>query len=325
MNRARHFSRAAVVAATSLLTLALPAWAAPGTFTEFAIPTAGSGPQQLVTGPDGNVWFSENLGAKVARVTPAGVISEFPVPIGPYGITHLNNQIWFGEAAVGHTGGGSIGRLNIDGTGYTSFPVANNAGVRILTTGPDGKLWFAEQLIDKIGTMTPTGTVKQYRLSNYDQPHGITKGPDNAMWFTATGGNYIGRIVPGATKVANKYPIPTATSQPLGITAGPDGNLWFVENQGNKIGRITPTGVLTEFPIPSANAKPKSITAGADGNLWFSEYDANKIGRITPAGVITEFTMPTANSGVFGVTAGPDSNVWFVEYLGNKVGNISPL
>ncbi len=324
MHRVRLFG-IPLLAATTLMTVILPARATPGVIAEYALPNAGSGPQQLVNGPDGNVWFTENAGARVAKVTPAGVTSEYPVPIGPYGIAHLNNQIWFGEAAVGHTGGGSIGRINLDGAGYTSFPVATNAGVRIMTTGPDAKLWFAEQLIDKIGTMTETGTVKQYRLSNFDQPHGITTGSDNAMWFTATGGNYIGRIVPGTNKVANKYTIPTAGSQALGITGGPDGNLWFVENVGNKIGRITTAGVITEFAIPSANAKPKSITTGSDGNLWFSEHDTNKMGRITPAGVITEFAVPTVNGGPFGVASGSDGKVWFVEFEGNKVANVSVL
>lgn len=310
-------------AAMSVLSVALPALATPGTIMEYTVPTVDAGPQHIVSGPDGNLWFSENKGTKVGRMSPTGVFAEFPVPINPSGITAFNSQIWFGEANVGHTGGGSIGRLNLDGTGYVSFPVAANAGVRVLSPGSDGNLWFAEQLINKVGVMSPTGAmVKQIRLSRYDQPHAVTVGPDNAMWFTAPGGNYIGRIVPTGTKVDKKYVLPTASGQPLGITSGPDGNLWFVENMAGKIGRITPAGVITEFPLANSLSRPKSITVGADGNLWFSEHDVNKIGRITTAGVITEFDLPPAAlSGPFGVAAGPGSKVWFTEFEGSRIGS----
>lgn len=323
----RHRVRAAAgIAALSLLVMNAPAKATPGVVTEYTLPNGG-GPQLMVAGPDGNMWFSENLGDRVGRISTAGVLTEFAVPIGPFGITHLNNQIWFGEADVGHTGGGSIGRLNLDGTGYTSFPIGTNAGIRHLTTGQDGNLWYAQQLVDKIGTMTPTGTVKNYRLGNFDQPNGITAGPDGAMWFTAANGNYVGRIVPGGHRVNNKYTIPTSGSQSLGITAGPDGNLWFVENAGNKIGRISTSGLITEFALPTANSRPKTITTGADGNLWFSLHDIHKIGRITPSGVITEFPLPPAvpGGGPFGVAAGPDGKVWFTEFEGGKVGSIEVL
>ena len=32
-----------------------------GTLTEFPIPTANPGPGWITAGPDGNIWFTENL------------------------------------------------------------------------------------------------------------------------------------------------------------------------------------------------------------------------------------------------------------------------
>ena len=40
-------------------------------------------------GQDGALWFTENSGNKIERITTAGVITEFPVPTsssGPRGI-----------------------------------------------------------------------------------------------------------------------------------------------------------------------------------------------------------------------------------------------
>jgi len=50
------------------------------TVTEFPIPTLNSGPYDIVSGPDGNLWFTEDSENKIGRITPAGVITEFTIP-----------------------------------------------------------------------------------------------------------------------------------------------------------------------------------------------------------------------------------------------------
>ena len=37
--------------------------------TEFALPTQGGIPYQITAGPDGNLWFTEELGNKIGRIT----------------------------------------------------------------------------------------------------------------------------------------------------------------------------------------------------------------------------------------------------------------
>src|SRR6266436_5523218 len=69
------------------------------TFTEFPTPTAGSQPTAITTGPDGALWFTEQSGNKIGRITTDGVITEFPLPIsgsGPVGITTgPDGALWF--------------------------------------------------------------------------------------------------------------------------------------------------------------------------------------------------------------------------------------
>ncbi len=62
------------------------------TVNDFPAPTPFPGPQGIAVGPDGNLWFTEYAANQIGRVTPAGVITEFPIPTASSG-------------PVGHRGG----------------------------------------------------------------------------------------------------------------------------------------------------------------------------------------------------------------------------
>src|SRR5947207_15947266 len=91
------------------------------TFTQFPVPTAGSFPDAIAAGPDGNLWFTEsnnpnnfgNRGNQIGRITTAGVVTEFVIPsvaCGPAGITAgPDGNLWFGEYFANR-----IGRINSD-------------------------------------------------------------------------------------------------------------------------------------------------------------------------------------------------------------------
>jgi streptogramin lyase len=106
-----------------------------GVITEFPIPTTGSTlctsgfplgtcPEGITAGPDGNLWFVEAGGNNVGRITPAGVITEFPIPTvgsSPGGITAgPDGSLWFTEEA-----GNKIGKITLasgSGAALTVFP-----------------------------------------------------------------------------------------------------------------------------------------------------------------------------------------------------------
>jgi virginiamycin B lyase len=66
----------------------------------------------------------------------------------------------------------------------TAFPVP---GVGAITTGPDGALWFTNDIspINHIGRMTTAGVVTEFPAPTV--PYGIGTGPDGALWFTEVG------------------------------------------------------------------------------------------------------------------------------------------
>ncbi len=73
----------ATLAAGLVLSVGSAALAAPvGGLKQYKVPTANSDPRAITNGSDGNRWFTEGTGntnepAKIARITPAGAITEF--------------------------------------------------------------------------------------------------------------------------------------------------------------------------------------------------------------------------------------------------------
>src|SRR5437879_7114137 len=73
---------------------------APPPIVEFAVPTTNSAPGSITAGPDGNLWFTEEAGNKIGRISPSGAFGEFSLAAGasPGGIvTGPDGNLWFTE------------------------------------------------------------------------------------------------------------------------------------------------------------------------------------------------------------------------------------
>jgi virginiamycin B lyase len=306
-----------------------------GVITEFKLPPStqgGSGQLgQLIVGPDGNLWFGVQGGltsagdsSAIGRITPAGVITYFP-----------------------------LSTLNIQGTQPNG-----------ITFGPDGNLWFTatitqlsthpggDTVTEVIGRMTPQGAVSEFALlalSSPDEvPGGITVGPDGNLWFTVfdprLGGTKaaIGRISPTSAPgdTIRLFPLPASGEMPGDIVSGPDGNLWFTEaefsasSQGNggvvsaHLARITPDGVVRTFPLPGVTRDPVALALGKDDNFWVCWADlatgkTDAIARITPTGAATEYPLPALSTPT-GIVWGPDGAVWITELHTNAIARFYP-
>jgi streptogramin lyase len=68
-----------------------------GTVTEFALPTAASNPGHIAAGPDGNLWFTEGRGA-IGRIRTTGNITEFTTSATPGAVAAgPDGNLWFTE------------------------------------------------------------------------------------------------------------------------------------------------------------------------------------------------------------------------------------
>lgn len=230
-----------------------------GVITEYPVPTGGtfrdpsgcsyetSSPAEgaIITGPDGNLWFTEAIGNKIGRITPAGRIAEFLVPTpnsGPLGMTvGPDGALWFIERLAS-----TIGRITVNGD-ITEYPLPNaNSFPNVIVSGPDGALWFSELMTSQMGRITTDGIITEFPTPDLG-PVGVVVGPDQALWLAGYTGNEIARMTLDGV-LTHRYPIPTPKSGALLIDVGPDGNLWFTMTDAAKIGRLQiqpplPTGL----------------------------------------------------------------------------------
>jgi streptogramin lyase len=280
----------------------------------------GSRPNDLVTGPDGNLFVTEEGPDRVDRVRPdGGIIGQFSLPVGadPIAITAgPDGNLWVGQFSTK-----KIARVTPVG-GITQFPTVGttSGNPRGIAAGPDGNIWITEAAPDMLARLRLSdGNFQQFATSG--GPRDIVAGPGGNLWFTK-GTGAIGRITPAGAQLPDFTAGISPGASPDSIALGADGNIWFTENTG--IGRITPGGTVTEFSLIPNDDPSARITAGPDGNLWFTQFNDDRVGRITPDGAITLYTQGiTAGGTPQGITTGPDGRIWFTEFNGNRLGIVT--
>jgi streptogramin lyase len=314
--------------AALLLVLPAVARAATGDITEFPIPTANTQPEDIVSGGDGNLWFTETQTPGIGRMTPAGTLREFqyaPSSSPSRLAVAQDGNVWFGDRFAHR-----VGRIKpLGAIKFFTPPSGNNATIGGMAAGIDGNLWISEGFTPaKIGKLPPGGFGGVTAITEIDAPASIVDvaaGADGSLWaLKSSNPAEIDQITTGGTVTPHTSFI-TANSSPLRIAAGPDGNLWFTEQSGNRVGRVTTaTGAIQEFGLPLGVTGPVGIAAGPDGNVWVATV--RDIVRITPATFPTMTAYSdgiTANSRPYGIAAGPDGSMWFTELSGNRIGRIA--
>lgn len=279
-----------------------------------------SGPIDVVTGSDGNLFIAEQGLDRVDRVRPdGGITGQFTLPGGsdPFAITAgPDGNLWVTEFAAR-----KIARVTTAG-GINHFPAGTTAGNPLgIAAGPDGNIWIAELGPDRIGRLPVSGSgLVEFVTSG--GPRDIVAGPDGNLWFTKSTANAIGRITPAGDPLPDFSAGISGGANPNSIALGPDGNIWFTESAG--IGRITPAGTVTEFSLVPNDDPSSKIAAGPDGNLWFTQFNDDRVGRITPGGTITLYTQGiTANGSPSGIATGPDGRIWFAQFNGDRLGIVT--
>lgn len=131
-----------------------------GAFTEYPVPPTPGRVypgilSELTVGPDGNLWLTITSPNSIARITPTGVVTNFPITatgtLG--GITKgADGNLWFTEAQAG-----KIGRITPAGQLLPELSVPSSMSLPLgITTGPDGALWFTETNVTAaIGRIAP--------------------------------------------------------------------------------------------------------------------------------------------------------------------------
>jgi len=242
---------------------------------EWTVPTKGAHPHDPAVGPDGALWFTEQMVSKLGRLDPAtGEFKEYPLKgknDGPHGLlTGPDGDIWYTGNFAAH-----IGKLD------------PRTGEVIQYKMPNAKA---------------------------EDPHTAAFDAHGILWFTVQAGNFVGRLDPKSGKIDLKQP-PTADSHPYGIAINSKGVPFFCEFNSNKMASIDPqTMQITEYPLPE-NARPRRIAIDASDQVYFSDYQGGNLGRLDPAsGKVKTWPSPGGpSSAPYGMVITPDGMVWYSE------------
>jgi streptogramin lyase len=335
--RRRHYHAAAavLVALAGLVASGTTAHAAPfAALKQFKVPTSDSEPRAITNGSDGNRWFTEGTEfdaapAKIARITPAGAITEFTpgladgcnfciitdIAQGPGGILYITSN----DPTVMRF---DVATLSFDTP--VQMPNTSALGGDVAVGATDA--WITDSNNDVVWRYhLADGQFTSFAVSD---PGDVAVDPQGNAWFTqpgdvnTPGASNIGRIdaVTGAVTLTPTTDGST-TVAPRNVTVAADGQVWFTARfTPQAVGRLDPSSnTVTLFPL--SNTGPSGIAASPDGSVWFTQETAGNAARISNAGVIT-VGKAVRSSGPFEITVAPDGNPWYTMMAANKIATL---
>jgi streptogramin lyase len=301
-------------------------------FGSWPLPAGGEIDDNLVIGPDGDIWFSDQGTTSIGKIAPSGTISEYPITgsafptnitVGPDG------DLWFSD------NGGKIGRVTTSGSiqEFSSGPQAR-AVPDAITAGPDGNVWFTDQYANQraIGRATPSGQITEFSVGlNQDLPLDITAGADGNLWVpqASMGGttpSAIAEITPSGqiTEITSGVH-PDGLEDGDSILAGASGSLWFTDSESpNAIGRI----VLAPVAVTGSGSTITTTTATVSGSVTpraatttvTVQYGTSPLlGSSVTVGSLPAGTAPVSVTGSLAGLA-PDTTIYFRVVATNPAG-----
>ena len=304
-----------------------------GGLRQFKVPTTNSRPHAITNGSDGNRWFTEgteftNAPAKIARITPAGAITEFApdaadgcndciitdIAQGPGGILYITSN------------DPTLMRFNLATESFetpVSMPNSSALGGTVAASATD--VWVTD---------FNNNVVWRYRLADGQfasvpvvDPADVAVDASGNAWFTQPGDvndpgtSAISRI-DAASGLVTTFPTTdgSTTVAPRSVVVTADAAWFTARFTPQAIGRLDlATNVVTLFPV--ANTGPSGIAASSAGTVWFTQETQGNIATITNDGVITE-AKSVKGSEPFGIAVALNGDPWYTMPAANKIATL---
>lgn len=312
----------AAVLAVVLIGGLLPASAsaAPAVDGEFAVPGGVGTDNDIVQGPDGNMWVTLQNTNGVAQITPAGVVTPFALPNTAFGIAvGPDDNLWVST---------TIGVIKVPPGDPASFTAFNGIGLtngRGIVAGPDGKMWVAgDNKLVSFSPADPEGTDVGTAIAALS-PHGMSVGSDGLLWIADGGGRVLSATAAPAP-VVTPYDIQIdAAGGAQSVAGGPNGQVAYAAptTDPQTVGRITPGGSPLRTELTASD--PFGVVFAPDGAYWIARSQANDLLRLTPEGETSTLTgfAPSGGVGPRKVATGPDGTLWVTLDTPEKVARVT--
>ncbi|MBT9098540.1 PASTA domain-containing protein [Methylovulum psychrotolerans] len=257
-------------------------------------------PRDVAAAPDGGFYLADTSNNRIRRVKPDGSIVTV--------------------AGTGYPGYGDS--RYAEGALATQAPLNYPTGIAL---GPDGSLYIADYVNQRIRQVRPDGTIITVagngtvgsggdgyfaKQAQFNYPSDIAVGADGSLYIADTLNNRIRRVGPDGiiTTVAGTGiygysgdggPATQAAIYSGCLDVGSDGSIYLAG--GSRIRRIDPSGVITTIVGTGSSgysgdggpAKLARIDGGgcpdvqADGSLYLGGYENYRVRRVDPNGIIT--------------------------------------
>ena len=235
-----------------------------GEILEFPLPVANAVPGIIAIDEHDFAWFTMGGGGSaninhpplnlVGRLSREGDFAQFELPTresGPSGLTLAPG----GTVFVTELMAGKLAKLDSKRRIVQEMPTASPLS---WPTGLDldrkGNLWFAMTRANRIGRLSPDGSVQEYAVPTQDaRPTGLKVDPDGNVWFAEHDKSKLGCLRSDGTFV--EYTLPTADAKPSGLAIdelGPESG-W--RNARETRWRCLGHGVIREHKLPASEQR----------------------------------------------------------------------
>ena len=276
---------------------------------EYVIPTPYSHPFGIVVDSKDNIWFTAQVTNKIVKFDPVNqTFKEYQIP-STASIPKSNWKYSPTEKTppkeVYDVSLGSPGAIIID---------------------KNDKLWFVEQIGNKIGSFEPsTEKFVEYDIPTpQSSPNDLALDSEGNVWFIEWNSGKIGKLDFKIKKVV-EYDL-KSSSHPAGIAVDEEDNIWISDVAMNEIGRFNPkTKTYKVFPIVTPLSRPGKILIDNSKNIWFPQLHSHKVTMLVPStGMMSEAVLPGYNSVPQSIIFDKKGRLWYIDDMLNKIGYFEP-
>ncbi len=264
-------------------------------------------PLFVAVAPDGAVWFTTPLNARIGRFDPVTqTFEQWPVTSGsgPWQLAFGGDgAIWYTERFAS-----AIGRFDPVTRTHRDFqtPTRGSEPYGLATRG--NKVWFTENQtgVGRIGVLDIGANNKftEYTIRANPSPdltpHMIAVDDAGIVWWTEGFEGHIGKLVPnqaspgecgsnsGTCDGVTEYDIPKSACgrrHGSGIVIRPGaGEVWFTDSLSGEVGRLrVATGKFQMFRLRSCDAHAHDgMAVDSLGRIWWAEEFSNELVRFAP-------------------------------------------
>lgn len=262
-------------------------------------------PQNILIGPDGNVWVLDSYNNRVQKFSPSGAfISKFGTKGTSAG--QLTYPLAFafapdGNILVADTGNHRVQKFAPDGTYLTKFGQLGTEPGRFarpsgIVTDAAGNIYVADtsnnriQKFDSNGQFLAAWGEAGAGQVQFNEPMDLAMASDGNLLVADMRNHRIQKISTSGAYIASWGSFGSGNGQfndPRGIGVDSSGNIYVADMENSRVQKLSPAGAFLDTfgGIGSDNSKmrqPADVAVASDGSVYVVERSNYRVQKFVP-------------------------------------------